>query len=62
MLELSVLEDAGITWFYVIRDFTRNEVERLLKAIKEMIKSAKLYFSQEGAREEGSFHKVERAS
>lgn len=34
MLELSVLEDAYITSRYVMRDFTREEIERLVKAVK----------------------------
>lgn len=39
MLELSVLEDASITSRYVMRNFTRNEVERLVKAVKELMKN-----------------------
>ncbi|MEM3448456.1 MAG: HEPN domain-containing protein [Nitrososphaerota archaeon] len=38
MLELSVLEDASITSRYVMRNFTRNEVERLVKGVKEIMK------------------------
>lgn len=37
MLELSVLEDAYITSRYVTRVFTRKEVERLVKAVKEIM-------------------------
>jgi HEPN domain-containing protein len=37
LLELGMLEDAYITARYVMRDFTKAEVERLTKAVTEMI-------------------------
>jgi HEPN domain-containing protein len=39
LLELGVLEDAYITSRYVMRGFTKEEVEKLAKAVKEMMKS-----------------------
>jgi len=38
LLELSVLEDAYITSGYVMREFRLEEVERLLKAVKEIMR------------------------
>jgi HEPN domain-containing protein len=38
LMELGVLEDAYITSRYVMREFTKQEAERLLKVVKEMIK------------------------
>ena len=37
-MELSVLKDAYITSRYVIRDFNLQEAEKLLKAVKEIMK------------------------
>jgi HEPN domain-containing protein len=39
LLELGVLEDAYITSRYVMREFTKKEVEKLAKAVKEMMKN-----------------------
>jgi len=39
LLELGVLEDAYITSRYVMREFTRQEVEKLTRAVKEMMRS-----------------------
>lgn len=39
LLELGVLEDAYITSRYVPRDFTRQEAERLMKAVKEIMEN-----------------------
>lgn len=38
LLELGMLEDAYITSRYVMREFTKREVERLAKAVKEVMK------------------------
>jgi HEPN domain-containing protein len=38
LLELGVLEDAYITSRYVMREFTKQEVERLAKSVKEIMK------------------------
>jgi len=38
LMELSVLEDAYITSRYVMRDFSLQEAEKLLKAVKEIMK------------------------
>ena len=38
LMELSVLEDAYITSRYVMRDFSLREAEKLLKAVKEIMK------------------------
>jgi len=37
LLELGVLEDAYITSRYLMREFTRQEVEKLAKAVKEIM-------------------------
>lgn len=37
LLELGMLEDAYITSRYVMREFTKQEVERLAKAVKEIM-------------------------
>ena len=39
-MELGVLEDAYITSRYMIRDFSLQEAEKLLKAVKEIMKDA----------------------
>lgn len=39
LLELGMLEDAYITSRYVMREFTKQEVERLTKAVKEIMKN-----------------------
>ncbi|MEM2534100.1 MAG: HEPN domain-containing protein [Candidatus Nezhaarchaeales archaeon] len=39
LLELGVLEDAYITSRYVMREFTKQEVEKLMKAVKEIMES-----------------------
>jgi HEPN domain-containing protein len=39
LLELGVLEDAYITSRYVMREFTKQEVEKLAKSVKEIMKS-----------------------
>lgn len=39
-LELGMLEDAYITSRYVMREFTKQEIEKLTKAVKEIIKDA----------------------
>ena len=38
LMELSVLEDAYITSRCLMRDFSRQEVERLAKAVREIMK------------------------
>ena len=38
LLELGMLEDAYITSKYVMREFTRQEAEKLTKAVKEIMK------------------------
>lgn len=38
LLELGILEDAYITSRYIMREFTKQEVERLAKAVKEIMK------------------------
>ena len=38
LMELSVLEDAYITSRYVMRDFSLQEAEKLLKTVKEIMK------------------------
>lgn len=38
LLELGMLEDAYITSRYVMREFTRQEVEKLTKAVKEIMR------------------------
>jgi len=38
LMELSVLEDAYITSRYIMRDFSRQEVEKLVKAVKEIMR------------------------
>jgi len=39
LLELGMLEDAYITSRYVMRDFTKGEVEKLAKAVREIIRN-----------------------
>ncbi|MBM4400601.1 MAG: HEPN domain-containing protein [Crenarchaeota archaeon] len=39
LLELGMLEDAYITSRYVMREFTKQEVEKLTKAVKEIMKN-----------------------
>lgn len=39
LLELGMLEDAYITSRYVMREFTKQEVEKLAKAVKEIMKN-----------------------
>ncbi len=39
LLELGVLEDAYITSRYITREFTKQEAEKLTKAVKEIIKN-----------------------
>lgn len=39
LLELGVLEDAYITSRYVMREFTKQEVEKLMKAVKEIMEN-----------------------
>ena len=39
LLELGMLEDAYITSRYAMREFTRQETEKLTKAVKEIIKN-----------------------
>lgn len=39
LLELGILEDAYITSRYVMREFTKQEVERLAEAVKEIMKN-----------------------
>ncbi|MBS7634062.1 HEPN domain-containing protein [Candidatus Bathyarchaeota archaeon] len=38
LLELSVLEDAYMTSGYIMREFTKQEVEKLAKSVKEIMK------------------------
>ncbi len=38
LLELGVLEDAYITSRYLMREFTKQEVEKLAKSVKEIMK------------------------
>ena len=39
LLELSVLEDAYITSRYTMREFTKQEAEKLTKAVKEIMEN-----------------------
>ena len=39
LLELGMLEDAYITSRYVVREFTKQEVEKLSNAVKEIMKN-----------------------
>lgn len=39
LLELGTLEDAYITSRYIMREFTEQEVEKLTKAVKEIMKN-----------------------
>lgn len=39
LLELGMLEDAYITSRYVMREFTKQEAERLTKAVKEIMEN-----------------------
>ena len=39
MLELGLLEDAYITSRYAMREFTKQETEKLIKAVKEIMKN-----------------------
>lgn len=39
LLELGMLEDAYITSRYVMREFTKQEAEKLAKAVKEIMKN-----------------------
>jgi len=39
LLELGVLEDAYITSRYIMREFSRQEVERLAKSVKEIMEN-----------------------
>lgn len=39
LLQLGLLEDAYITSRYVMREFTVQEVEKLEKAVKEIMKN-----------------------
>jgi len=39
LLELGTLEDAYITSRYVMREFTKEEAERLMKVVKEVMKN-----------------------
>jgi HEPN domain-containing protein len=38
-LELGMLEDAYITSRYIMREFTKQEIEKLTKAVKEIMKN-----------------------
>lgn len=40
LLELGILEDAYITSRYVMREFTKQEAEKLTTAVKEIMKNA----------------------
>jgi HEPN domain-containing protein len=40
LLELGMLEDAYITSRYAMREFTKQEAEKLTKAVKEIMKNA----------------------
>ena len=39
LLELGMLEDAYITSMYVMREFTKQEAEKLTKTVKEIMKN-----------------------
>jgi len=39
LLELGMLEDAYITSRYVMREYTKQEAEKLMKVVKEVMKS-----------------------
>ena len=39
LLELGLLEDAYITSRYAMREFTKQETEKLIKAVKEIMKN-----------------------
>jgi len=39
LLELGMLEDAYITSRYIMREFTKQETEKLTKAVKEIMKN-----------------------
>jgi HEPN domain-containing protein len=41
LLELGMLEDTYITSTYAMREFTKQEAERLTKAVKEIMKHVK---------------------
>ena len=41
LLELGMLEDAYITSRYVVREFKREEAERLMNVVKEVMKNVK---------------------
>lgn len=42
LLELGMLEDACITPRYVMREFRKEEVERLRKAVEEVIEKCRM--------------------
>jgi HEPN domain-containing protein len=41
LLELGMLEDSYITSRYVMREFTKQEAEKLTKSVKEIIENVK---------------------
>jgi HEPN domain-containing protein len=41
LFELGMLEDAYITSRYVMREFTREEAQRLIKTVKEVMNNVK---------------------
>jgi len=42
LMELGTLEDAYITSRYVMREFKREEVERLLKVVEEVMEKCRI--------------------
>ena len=54
LLELGMLEDAYITSRYAMREFTRQEAEKLTKAVKEIIKNVTEHSSKDRTKKTGS--------
>ena len=54
LLELGMLEDAYITSRYVMREFTKQEAEKLTKAVKEIMKYVTGYSNKNRAEKTGS--------
>jgi HEPN domain-containing protein len=54
LLELGMLEDAYITSRYAMREFTKQEAEKLAKAVKEIMKHVAGYSSKNRAEKTGS--------
>ena len=54
LLELGMLEDAYITSRYAMREFTKQETEKLAKAAKEIMKNVTGHSSKNRTEETGS--------